>query len=487
MARIALIFKYQWRAFWRRILRTRHRAQYYFTLFAILGWAYLFILPERLARAAYELGTGHTSSMDTVLWTLCALWLFVVSEDTAISLTSRRLRAFPIAIGPLLAIRVLSVFCSPVTLLIALGSVISLWPFVSAHHPVLGGCAALLLFAMSLAAGMSVSHVLCVAELRRRLLVPTAIAGIALGAFFFARGLPGIEQLRYAVTFMPPHLVSAVAVADTPLSTVVPLISLLGIAALASYLLAWSFRRSLFDQPASRAKGRAAHSVLWFPGRFGGLVRKEQYYFRKLLDVWPGLLLVIAISVASLFVTTPPVIRQSIILIVFALNVHVIMNCLGMDTNVELSRYSILPLRGRDVLLVKNLGLTAVVAGQLALLILTGAWRSGFGEAGAEIVVAVVLLLSHLAWGNVVSISTPFKMQFHHFALSGAPVTAMFGSTLGSAPGVAVLLLLRSQSPWSVPGIGAILSLVIVAYLATLHYAGRRFELRRHLIGERLA
>jgi membrane protein YdbS with pleckstrin-like domain len=63
----------------------------------------------------------------------------------------------------------------------------------------------------------------------------------------------------------------------------------------------------------------------------------------------------------------------------------------------------------------------------------------------------------------------------------------MLGSTLGSAPGVAVVFLLRSESPWSAAGIGVILVLVIAVYLATLRYAGRRFELRRHVIAERLA
>ena len=212
----------------------------------------------------------------------------------------------------------------------------------------------------------------------------------------------------------------------------IPLASLLGIAVLVCCLLVWSFRCSLFSQPASRAKGRSAESVLWFPGRFGGLVRKEQHYFRKVLDVWPGLLLVVAISAASLFVTVPPIIRQSIILIVFALNVNVIMNCLGIDTHVELNRYSIFPMRGKEVLLVKNLGLTVVVAWQLALLIATAAWRSSLFEASAEIVVAAVLLLSHLAWGNVVSVSAPFKLELYHFASSDAPVTALVGATAGS-------------------------------------------------------
>jgi hypothetical protein len=55
--------------------------------------------------------------------------------------------------------------------------------------------------------------------------------------------------------------------------------------------LFWSFRRSLSGQSSTQAVGRAVNSAIWYPGRFGGLVRKEQHDFRKLLDVWPGLLL----------------------------------------------------------------------------------------------------------------------------------------------------------------------------------------------------
>ena len=170
----------------------------------------------------------------------------------------------------------------------------------------------------------------------------------------------------------------------------------------------------------------------------------------------------------------------------FALNVNVIMNCFGMDTPAELNRYSILPLRGKDVLLVKNLGLTVIVAAQLALLILTAAWRSGPVEAGAEIIEAAVLLLSHLAWGNMVSVAAPFKMQFYRFASSGAPLTALAGMTIGSAPGVMVLFLLHSGSPFAALGIAVILLLVMAVYLVSLHYAGRSFEHRRHIIGERM-
>jgi hypothetical protein len=487
VAGIALILRYQWRAFVRRFVRTRRRAQYYLTMLAALGWSFFVILPPWLSRASHQLAAGQTTVMEAVLWVFCGLWLLVPAEDASVSLASRRLLTFPIDVGSLLGVRVLSLFCSPVTVLIALGSLMSLWPFFSARHPVLGGAGALLLFALAFGLGMTVSLMLSVAGLRRKLLAAVAIIGVALGAFFFAQGLRGLEQLRAGVAFTPPHLVTSVAVAATPSATFMPLITLLAIGVPVGSLLLWSFRHHLFRQTTRRAEGRAAGSVLWFPGRFGGLLRKEQHYFRRLLDLWVGLLLASAISVASLFGSLSPFVRQSTILIVFALNVQVVMNCFGMDTTTELNRYSIFPLRGKDVLLVKNLGLTVIVAAQLALLILSAAWRSGPMEAGAETIEAAVLLLSHLAWGNIASVEAPFKMRFYRFSSSDAPITALLGVSIGSVPGVMVLVLLRSGSLSSALGIPAILLLVVAAYLASLHYAGRSFEHRRQIIGERLS
>jgi hypothetical protein len=486
MAGIALIFRYQWRAFWRRFIRTR-RARSYLLVLTVLGGMLVAILPARLSRAAPELSTGHTTSMDVVLWIWCLLWLYVLVEDAYVSLTSRSLRPFPIDVGRLLGVRILSVFCSPVALLVALGSLISLWPFLFARQTVLGVAAALLLFALALGSALSVSHVLGVAELRRKLLAPVAAISIALGAAFFARGLQAFEWLRTVLDVSPPHLVSVVSVAATPSAAIIPLTILVAVSAAVGSLLFWSFRRSLFGEPGKPAVGRAADSVLWFPGRFGGLVRKEQHYLRKLLDPWPGLLLVIAVSVASLFGPLSPVVRQSIIVIVFVMNTNMIMNCFGLDTNGELDRYAILPLHGRDVLLVKNLALTVIVAAQLALLILIAVWRSGLVEAGAEVVVAAVLLLSHLAWGNLMSVIAPFKMRFYRSASGGEPLTAMAGSTSGSIPGVMVLVLLHSESFWSAAAIVGVLLLSLGVYLVSLHFSGRCFEHRRHVIGERLS
>jgi ABC-type ATPase involved in cell division len=61
--RILLILRYQWRAYWRRFIRTGHRAQFYLLMLAVLGWLFFVRLPPRLSRAAHELGS-RTDDLD---------------------------------------------------------------------------------------------------------------------------------------------------------------------------------------------------------------------------------------------------------------------------------------------------------------------------------------------------------------------------------------------------------------------------------------
>jgi hypothetical protein len=57
MARVALILRYQWRAYWRRFIRTRHRAQFYLMMLSVLGWLFFVRLRHRWDKAEHLLPT----------------------------------------------------------------------------------------------------------------------------------------------------------------------------------------------------------------------------------------------------------------------------------------------------------------------------------------------------------------------------------------------------------------------------------------------
>jgi hypothetical protein len=407
MAGASLIFPFQWRAFWRRVLRTR-RMGFYVPVLALLGWVAAVALPGRLSQAARELAAGRTASMDRLLLLLCLLWLAVLSEDLNVSLSSERLRRFPVDVRSLLTLRLFSIFLSPVAWLATVVSLLALSPLLFAPHPLLGILEALCVYALTIGIGMSV------AALRSS----------------FVRGLSGRTSDRTA---------------------------------------------------------RRATSIVRLPGRLGPLVQREQRSVRRVLDLWIGLVLVVAAAAVSLSTSRSSTFRETIYVIVCALNVNVTLNCLGLDRPAGLTRYLILPIRGKDLVLAKNIAVMAVVAAQMVLLLAIGAWQSGVVQLVAEIVVVAALILAHLACGNIVSVFEPLRMEPHRFVSAGDPVTALVSVLIGSLPGVAVIALLRLDSQARTPAIAAIVLLTMSAYYSSLRYAGRSFERRIEIISRRLA
>ena len=479
------MFRYQWLAFWRRALRTG-RVKFYLTVLMLLVWITVVALPDSLSRAAGELAAGQTASMDTLVLVLCLLWLVVLGEDLNVSLSSDRLRRFPLDVRSLLGLRLLSLFLSPIAWLATVVSLLGLSPLLSAPHPVLGGLAALLFFALAIGVGMSVSQSTAIARWRKRLLVPVAAFGVLAVPFALSSVQSGAKLLSASLMAANPAiLVTSVAVATTPSAMAGPLATLLASGAAVWYLLLWSFRRGLHGGRSERTARRAT-SIARLPGRLGPLVQKEQRSLRRVSDFWMGLLLVLAAAALALAASMSSTYRQTIFVIVCALNVNVTLNCLGLDRPAGLTRYLILPVRGKDLFLAKNAAVMVVVVVQLIPLLAVGAWQSGFVQLGAETMVASVLIVAHLAWGNVVSVFEPRRSEPYKFASPGELVTTLVSILIGSIPGVAMIVMLRFESRVTALAIAGIVLLTVAAYYGSLQYAGRSFERRIEIISSRL-
>ena len=483
MARASLIFPYQWRAFWRRVLRTG-RVKFYLSVLALVGSVTAGALPERLARASLDLAAGQTASMDRLLLVLCLLWLVVLGENLHVSLSNERLRRFPTPVRSLLALKLSSLFLSPSVWLATIVSLLGLLPLLSAREPLLGILTALFLLALTIGVGLSVSQLLDVARRRRLRFAVTAFATAVLLLALVSQG--GASALSSSLAAMnPATLVTTVAVATTARAMIVPVTALLVSGALVWSLLLWSFVRSLYDE-RTETTARRATSIARLPGRLGPLVHKEQRSIRTVLDLWMGFLPVIAAAALSLSISLSPTIRQAILAIVCVLNANVILNCLGLDRPAGLLRYLIFPIRGKDLLFAKNVAVMVVVALQFAPLLAIGAWQSGLMQLAAEIVVATVLLLAHLAWGNLVSVFEPRRTEPHRFASGGDRVAALVSALIGSAPGVAGIVLLLSKAVATMLSIAAIIVWASAAYSGSLRYAGRSFERRIEFVSRRL-
>src|SRR5262245_2011350 len=361
-------------------------------------------------------------------------------------------------------------------MIITTGSMLGRLPLHASPRTFIGIVAAILFFVIAASLGMSLAHMMSSAALRIRLMIVTAIVIVPLGAVLFASGREAGRRLASIVQFTPIRLVTSAATAPNYRTALLSLMTLTGCAALALLLLRWSFSRSLSDQETNRPRSNRAASLIRFPGRLGGLVRKEQNYFRKLPIVWIGLLITLAYSQIFWFGAPHPVSFQAIILIVFSINMALSANSFGLDEPSEINRYLLFPLRGRDILLGKNLGFAVIVAAQLFVTLPLAFWRLGWREVSFDLIGVAALLLAHLAWGNLASVGAPFKMRFYRFTSGGSPIVAMAGLVVGTTPGIVIVYPTRSNSELLVAKIISVLSLTTLAYLGSLHFAGRKFE-----------
>jgi hypothetical protein len=487
MAGVALLLKYQWRAYWRRFSRGGGQALSQMLLSSLLGWMIFIKLPPLLLEAANDLALGKTEITAGILLAFGFGWLYLPHEDTNISIAAKNLIRFPLSINTLLAVRALSIFISPVVMIIVTGSLMSLFPFLKSRNPVMGIAAAILFLALAVIVRLCLSHLIGIAAWRKGFLAAAAIIIIPLGASLLASETQAKQWLLAMIHFTPVQLATSAAAAINLQSALIPMLLLMAFTATAFFLLLWSFRRSLSAQQVNGSSWIRKIDLIRLPGRLGGLVGKEQRYFLKTYFPWLGLLFALACSLALLKNAIPPIVFQSAILLVLVTDFDLTTNFFGLDRAWELNRYLIFPLKGKEIAFSKNLGIVVIVAAQLAPMLSLACWRFGWMQAGLGLIEATALLLAHLAWGNLRSVNNPYKMDFLQFSTKENVVYALAGLTFSSLPGVAIIYLVRLNSNHLVIKISSILLLAAVVYLGSMRYAGRKIERSWQTILEKLS
>ena len=207
----------------------------------------------------------------------------------------------------------------------------------------------------------------------------------------------------------------------------------------------WGHRR------AGRPRSRRAVRMPKFPGQLGGLIQKDLRQMLSVLDGYAAFVLALGGALYRLFGTRPDPDAFLILALVVVTAISTHGQCLfGLDLPWGIARYRVLPLRGYQILLAKDIAFLCVAAVLVAPLALLP------GLAGALVALAV---------GHHASVLQPLPQTRWRFT----------GGTLWPSgffqvfPLVAVGVATGRASLWY-------LGLALAAYLASLWYYGRQWD-----------
>jgi hypothetical protein len=472
MDRVTAILGFQWRAYWRRFHRAGNLTTNNAGVWILFGGICVFRYLQLLPRIGSQLAHGDATRYEALLIGVFLVWMFPVMGESWRSIGSRALLHTPLTPRELFLIRLGSVFVSPVTWVIVACSLTLGYPLANAPNPLAGMIALVLFLLFSLATSLTIAHVLSSAAMRKLLLGAVVVLSVLVGALWLTKS-------TLAFAWWPNRLTAGAAVQANALRPIAAL-TVLTIAAFGISL--WTFKSGLQYVGSRRSQRFTVLGLIHFPGRLGGLLKKDVRYFVRLLDVYFALPIVIlfVIYLASNPEPSPSVFR-AVLIILFLPCISLVSNCFGLDRPLGLDRYSLFPLSGRDILLSKNLAFVLLFTILVGAIFPLAVWKFGAGVTALGFIELVLMALAYLSWGNWMSVRDPYKMQFYRFSAGGSPADAIIGMLFGSVPG---LIMVYSGTLRT----AVLLMLVYSAlYYLSLTRSGRRFEQRREDIRQSLS
>jgi hypothetical protein len=460
--RITALLKFQWRAYWRRFHRGGNLGARNVGLLVLIGGIAVIRYLQQLPLTATQLAKGETARYEVLLIAFFVVWLVPVMGESKRPILSHNLLHLPLTTNELFLIRLGSVFCSPVTWIIVAASMVLGYPLAFAPHPVIG-IAALLTFLLSaLFTSLVLTHLLQSAFVRKLLLGALLAASVA-GALLWLQRRTDIAALLKSI--LPNRLAAAAAVSSPPLRSIAVLA---GLAALSAVLARWSFILTLQPRETRRSQRSALLGALQFPGKLGGLIKKDLRYSSRLLDLYLALPLVILFNV---YLASNPAPSAIVFVIVVALlffpSIAIAFNSFGLDSSPGLDRYALLPLSDKEKLFSKNLSFAAVMLVLFLTILPLTVWKLGVRVGLLGLIELFAVGLAYLSIGNWMSVRQPYKMQFYRFASGGSPVDALMGMLFGSIPAaVTVYLLARGDR-----GVFWKITVITIVYLAICFYS----------------
>src|SRR5687767_849599 len=138
MDRVAAVLQCQWRAYRRRFRGTGNLTANNLGLLLLLGGLGAIRYFQQLPIAADQLAKGETTRYEALLMVVFLVWMVPVMGESKRSITPIRLVHLPLNTTELFAIRLGSIFCSPLAWIIIAGALTLAYPLALSPHPFLG-------------------------------------------------------------------------------------------------------------------------------------------------------------------------------------------------------------------------------------------------------------------------------------------------------------------------------------------------------------
>ncbi len=480
MDRLAIVVLYQWRAYWRRVRGAGSFRKNNIGALVLIGGICLVRYAQQLPLIAKQLANGETSKYESFLVVVFLAWMLPVMAESRRSISTRSLLHFPLSIADLYLIRLASVFVSPVSWMVAAASLALIYP-LSRSASLIHGVVALLLFVLlALFTGLMSAHLLGNPVVRKILFILMIAACATIGLLLFFKGNTSFQQVGYLKLWLPTKLAASAALGSRPLTSLTALAGMLAVVIVISFL---AFMPSVESLPSRRSQSFSLLSLIEFPGRLGGLIKKDLRYSFRLLDSYFALPVVILFDIYLVSNDAPSAFAFWIIAGVLILPcIGLTFNSFGLDSPLGLDRYTLLPLSGRETLLSKNLSFVFLVLLLFGFVLPFAVWKLGLIATVVGMMVFFLVVIAYVCCGNYMSIDSPFKMHFYRFASGGPLVDTVMGVIFGSLPGAIAIYFLYHESYGALWKIMVLLLLYCVVYVFSIRWAGRRFERRREAI-----
>ena len=471
MAGIASVLRCQWHAYWRRFWgagRLRSSNNGLLVLIAGLG-ALKYV--QQLPLAVAQVERGETTRYETLLLAFFIAWLAAVMGESGRSITGRQLLHFPFSVADLFAIRVISIFYSPVVWTIIAASLALGLVVASTQHPFVGAVALFTFMALAFFASVTIAHLLNSALARKLALIALLAISAALTLLWLGKRDDVVAQLR---SLTPAKLTVAAAVSPTPLRALITLASITIVVALLAFI---TFPLTLQARQTQRSQTFTLLGLVPFRGRFAGLVKKDLRYAGRLLDLYLALPLVIFFNIYLVSDTAPSAVVFGVIIGgLFLTCSSMPFDCFGLDSPTGLDRYTLFPLSGKEKLASKNLAFATLMLALFLTILPHAIWATGARASVLGLMELIAVGLAYVSYGNWLSVQHPVKIQFYRFASGGSPIDAVMGMIFGSIPAAVSIILFYREEGGALWQSGVMVLICIAVYFLSLSYSARVLE-----------